>query len=223
LSPARLALILAVACVAVAHADPAQPQLQPHARQVIVVRRGWHIDVGFAVTDLEPPLRSIASDLPQARFILFGFGDMHYLMSKTHNSTTLAAALWPGRGIMLVTGLQGTPQQGFGADHVIELDLAADEARALQEFVWESFVTVDGAAPVYRPGPYPDSLYFLAIRRYSALHTCNTWAAEALKAAHLRVRSTAVMFAAQVWWQARRLQKRQDSAPSLAPAPQKSD
>jgi hypothetical protein len=218
LSFARLALILAVACVAAAHADPAQVP-EPHQQQVIVVRRGWHIDVGFAVTDLEQPLRSIASDLPTARFIFFGFGDMHYLMSKNHGSGTLAAALWPGRGLMLVTGLQGTPQQGFGANEVIELRLADHEAHSLQEFVWQSFVTADGAAPVYRPGPYENSLYFLAVRRYSALHTCNTWAAEALKAAHLHVHSGGVMFAGQVWSQARRLQRQQAAARQQARAP----
>jgi hypothetical protein len=223
LSSTRLALILAVVCtvasVAAVHADPAQREPEPHQplhlQQVIVVRRGWHIDVGFDVTDLEQPLRSIASDLPTARFILFGFGDMHYLMSKNHSAGALAA-LWPGRGIMLVTGLQGTPQQAFGANEVIELHLADHEAHALQDFVWQSFVTADGAAQVYRPGPYEDSWYFLAVRRYSALHTCNTWAAEALKAAHLHVHSVGVMFAGQVWSQARRLQRQQALAPSVA-------
>lgn len=217
-----MALILAVACAAT-HADPAQSEPGPQARQVIVVRRGWHIDVGFAVTDLDPPLRSIASDLPTARFILFGFGDMHYLMSRTHNAATMAAALWPGRGIMLVTGLEDTPQRGFGADHVIELDLADDEAHALQDFVWNSFVTGAGAAQIYRSGPYENSLYFMAIRHYSALHTCNTWAAETLEAARLHVHSTGVLFAGQVWSQVRRLQRQHRSSPSLALAPRRSD
>ena len=181
-----------------------------------MVRRGWHIDVGFAVTDLEPPLRSIASDLPTARFILFGFGDMHYLMSRTHNSSSMAAALWPGRGIMLVTGLEDTPQQGFGADHVIELDLADDEVHALQDFVWNSFVTAAGAAQIYRSGPYENSLYFMASHDYSALHTCNTWAAETLKAGHFHVHSSGVLFAGQVWSQVRRLQRQHRSSPSVA-------
>jgi hypothetical protein len=175
--------------------------------QVIVVRRGWHIDVGFAAEDLRPPLRSIAADLPNSRFILFGFGDMHYLMSKHHGSSSLAAALWPGAGIMLVTGLVQTPQQAFGADHVIELDVASDDATAMQAQVWKSFESHQGRAPVYRAGPYEDSLYYASTLRYSALHTCNTWAAEMLEAGALPVRSAAVLWAGQLWSQARRLQR----------------
>ena len=181
-----------------------------HAPQVIVVRRGWHIDVGFAVADLEPPLRSIATQLPTARFIFFGFGDMHYLVSKTHGTSSMAAALWPGRGIMLVTGLQGTPQEGFGSDHVVKLDLDVDGARSLQAWVWNSFVTNESGATVYGQGPYPGSLYFLARPHYSALHTCNTCAAQALKAGRLRVHSAGVLFAGQLWSQLRRLYQLQE-------------
>jgi Protein of unknown function (DUF2459) len=173
----------------------------------IVVRRGWHIDIGFAVTDLELPLCSIAANLPAATFIFFGFGDMHYLMSKHHGSSTLSAALWPGAGIMLVTGLAATPQQGFGPSHVVELNVTALESRQLQSFIWNSFAISEGRAAPYHPGPYEDSFYYLALPHYSALHTCNTWAARALHAAGLPIRSSAVWFAGQLWGQVRRLQK----------------
>ncbi len=199
----RCALVIAAAgLIAPAYTAPVHT---PQSPRVIVVRRGWHIDVGFAVTDLDQPLRSIASQLPTARFIFFGFGDMHYLVSKNHGPSTLAAALWPGRGIMLVTGLDGTPEQGFGSEHVVALDLDPEAARSLQAWVWNSFVTDDDEAPVYRQGPYPGSLYYLARSRYSALHTCNTWAAQALEAGGLRVHSTGVLFAGQLWSQVRRL------------------
>jgi hypothetical protein len=186
----------------------------PH---VIVVRRGWHIDVGFARADLEPPLSALAADLPAARYILFGFGDMHYLMAQKHGASTLAAALWPGRGILLVTGLTSTPQQGFGADHVIELDLGAADARALQQWIWQAFVTREGSASVYRAGPYEGSLYYLAVPHYSGLHTCNTWAAEALHAGRFKLHTRGVLFAGQLWSEVRRLQQAQLAAPSLAP------
>jgi len=208
------AMIAASCLTAQAYASPTEAA---HSLKVIVVRRGWHIDVGFAAADLEPSLRSIAADLPMARFIFFGFGDMHYLMSRNHGSSTLAAALWPGRGILLVTGLDGTPLEGFGADQVIALDLNADDAGALQAWIWSSFLADASGASVYRPGPYAESLYFLAVPRYSALHTCNTWAAEALKAGRLPVHSRGVVFAGELWSQVRRLNKTQHPAPSLAP------
>jgi Protein of unknown function (DUF2459) len=63
----------------------------------------------------------------------------------------------------------------------------------------------DHAPGTYAPGPYPGSGYFNAVPRYSAFHTCNTWAAEALKAAGLPVRSRGVALAGQLWRQSRRL------------------
>jgi hypothetical protein len=206
------AWLISSACASAADTASAMP-----VRQVIVVRRGWHIDVGFAAADLTPPLNSIAADLPSARYIFFGFGDMHYLLAKNHGSSSLAAALWPGRGIVLVTALTNTPQQGFGAEHVIELDLSGVDASDLQDWIWRSFVTSEGRAPVYRPGPYEGGLYYLASAGYSGLHTCNTWVAEALNAGHFKVHSKGVLFAGQLWSQVRRVARAQRRAPSLAP------
>jgi hypothetical protein len=62
--------------------------------------------------------------------------------------------------------------------------------------------------PVVAEGPYDESAYYGASARYSALHTCNTWAAEALRAAGLDVRTRFVVFAGQTWNQARKAQKR---------------
>ncbi len=183
---------------------------------VSVVRRGWHIDLGFPVSELGDRLRFVAPALPTVRYVLFGFGDMHYLEARNKGASSLAAALWPGRGVMLVTGLEGTPQQGFGARQVIELSLSDAQASALQDFIARSFITRNGSADAYEAGPYPGSAYYLAIPRYSGLHTCNTWAAEALHAAPLRVHHWGVLFAGQLWSQVRRLQTQEGPAPSLA-------
>jgi hypothetical protein len=206
----RYALILSIALLAA----PISCLGQSH---VIVVRRGWHIDVGFAAAELGPRLQFVASAAPSARYLLFGFGDMHYLESRTHGPSSLASALWPGRGIMLVTALQGTPQQGFGAEHVIELALSDAQTSAVQDFIADSFVTRDGDADVYESGPYPGSEYFLAVPRYSALHTCNTWAAEALRAGFISLHWRGVLFAGQVWTQARRLQQQPQTRPHQQP------
>ncbi len=198
---ARFALILAAALFAAPLSCAAQSHL-------MVVRRGWHIDLGFPAADLGPRLQFASSALPGARYVLFGFGDMHYLKSRKKGVSTLAAALWPGRGIMLVTGLEDTPQQGFGAQHVVELPLSDAQSRALQDFIADSFVSHDGRVEVYEPGPYAGSVYYLALPRYSALHTCNTWAAEAMSATPLRVHHVGVLFAGQLWSQVRGLAKK---------------
>ena len=59
---AGLALLLGIAHCAWAE-DVAAPS-------VYVARRGWHIDVGYAVRDLREPLRSIAKNDRYPAFIL---------------------------------------------------------------------------------------------------------------------------------------------------------
>jgi hypothetical protein len=111
-------------------------------------------------------------------------------------------ALWPGPAVVLVTAVND-PARAFGDSQVIELALRPDQARAVQAFIRTSMseVTLTPLAA----GPYDDSAYYAAGPRYSALHTCNTWAAEALAAGDQPIRTKGVILAGQLWSQALRL------------------
>jgi Protein of unknown function (DUF2459) len=167
-----------------------------------LVRRRWHIDVGFAADALREPLAGVARQFPGSRYVLFGFGDRHYLLAKRHDARVLAA-LWPGPALILVTALSNSPQQAFGATEVIELPLAPEQSQALQEFIEHSLSrSAAGTLEPAAPGPYEGSMFFAAVPRYSAMHTCITWAAEALRAGGFPVRSRFVLVAGQLWRQA---------------------
>lgn len=173
---------------------------------IYVVRRGWHMDIGFAAGDLQPPLHAVVGQFPGVRYVFFGFGDQRYLLAKDRNAPVSLAALWPGRGMILATALASSPQDAFGGAHVIALSVTQEQARDTQAFVWHSLE--NGIQP-YATGPYEGSSFFAATPRYSAFHTCNTWAAESLRAAALPIHSTGVIFAGQLWRQVRRLAKKQ--------------
>ncbi len=180
------------------------------ASTIYVARRGWHVDIGLAIADLGAPLDAVAADLPGMSYAFFGFADKHYLLAEHRNAPVLLGALWPGAGIMLVTGLASSPEEAFGAQHVIALSLNAEQLRALQSFIWRSLRTPNETLSVYQTGPYEGSLYFLAAPKYSALHTCNTWGAEALRAAGFHMHTAGVVFAGQLWSQVRRIKETQD-------------
>jgi hypothetical protein len=190
---------------------PGNEATAPRQVTLYLARRSWHIDVGFAVRDLCPSLAFIAHRFPQAQYVFFGFGDRHYLLAKGKGTSTLAGALFPGPGMILVTALENSPSQAFGAQHVLEFTLPAPQTAAAQDFVRRELAGAGGESrnsgdiPPVAAGPYEGSVYYAAVARYSALHTCNTWAAEALKAAGLRVHSRLVVFAAQLWNQARKI------------------
>jgi hypothetical protein len=199
-----LALLAGLRCVA---DSPAAYKRGDDSAVIYVARRGWHMDIGFAAVDLQPPLKLVAAQFGDVRYVFFGFGDAHYLKSKNHSTPTMLAALWPGPGLILATGLSSTPQEAFGIPHVIALAVTSRQSGDAQTFVWRSLSVHDDASPAYAAGPYPGSLYFTATPRYSALHTCNTWAAESLAAAELPITSAGVLFAGQLWRQALRLQR----------------
>jgi hypothetical protein len=210
---AALALILSSAANGGAESSTtAESSTVAESSTLYVARRGWHIDIGVAAADLSPPLSQAAADLPGARFVFFGFADRHYLLAKNHSGPVLLSALFPGAGILLTTGLTNSPAEAFGATHVIMLTVPQDQMRALQAFIWRSLRTQDGLLKVYREGPYQGSVYYLAAPKYSAFHTCNTWGAEALRAAGFRVHTGGVVFAWELWAQARHLKRLQDRA-----------
>lgn len=206
---------LFAACGTVRAATPAETALRsaaaPAAPERIVMflaRRRWHIDVGFAVSDLDPSLAFSARRFPQAKYLFFGFGDRHYLLSRHKGTSTLAGALVPGPGLVLVTAIENSPAQAFGASHVLEFALSSAEAQAAQHFVRRTLAGDGDAIAALADGPYEESAYYDALPRYSALHTCNTWAAETMKSAGLKVRTQLTLFAGQTWGQARKIEAR---------------
>jgi hypothetical protein len=215
------AAVLAVACLWLAACSSlptsgavAARSITAASGSVYVIRRGWHVDVGVAVGDLRPPLSDVAGQLPGARFVLFGFGDRRYLL----HGRNLLAALWPGAGIILATGVRDDLPETFGQENVVSAALDAEEMSALQAFVLATLNTTGGPLIALAPGPYPGSAYFESVQRYSGVHTCNTWAAQALRSAGLPVRVSGVAFAWQLWHQLMPLARNKGALAAAPPA-----
>jgi hypothetical protein len=172
---------------------------------IYVVRRTWHVDIGFAAKDLDVPLASLRDTFPGVQYLLFGFGDREYLIARGPQAFRVLKALWPGPGAVLVTGLRSTPQAAFGDSNVVSVKVTVGQARHMQAFVWNSLVTHAAVARPLMIGPYPGSLFYSSPQRYSLLHTCNTWVAQALASGGLPVRSAHTQLASQLWHQVQRL------------------
>ena len=145
--------------------------------------------------------------------MFFGFGDRRYLLRRNASGPVLLRALWPGPALILVTAIDNTPALAFGGTQVLMIQLTASQAHMLQAFIRSSIPDSD-LAPV-AAGPYPGSEYYAASQPYSALHTCNTWAAEALRAGGQPIHSKAVVLAGQLWTQAARLAQPGTAAAAL--------
>jgi uncharacterized protein (TIGR02117 family) len=212
-----LALVVACSAAPARRAGQASVDASGASSVIYVIKRKWHVDIGFAAADLPPPLDSLRTDFPGTQYLLFGFGDRHYLLDQDRGIGGALAALWPGAGLMLVTAPTASLQVAFGRENVIGIAVSAAQLRAAQAFVGRSLSVQNGAIAPLRAGPYESSFYYSTSQRYSAFHTCNTWAAEALQAAGLPVHSAGVGLFGQVWTQARRLGHGQDHDSTLTP------
>ena len=205
--PPRLALMIALCLVG---CSPAPPHPAPHVLEgadwIYVVDRGWHTDIGLPVGELRGTLALVAADFPGATSLTIGFGDRAYLLDRDTDLFDMLRALFPGRAALLVTGLRAPPQAAFGADNIVTLAIAKPQLDALAAFIASYFAT-DRAEQPQRlgDGPYPGSRFFASDATYDALHTCNTWTAESLRAGGFPVSTTLVIFAPQVMAEARGL------------------
>jgi hypothetical protein len=209
------AATLALLCGCASVGSRSSSTLQPGAATtgdstLFVIRRSWHIDVAFAAEDLTPPLATVRSDFPDARYLGFGFGDRHYLLHP--GGLSMLEALWPGPGLVLATGLIATPEEAFGGPDVIRLSVSRAQQSAVQDFIWQALTQREGRVSPLQAGPYSGSFYYESPQRYSAVHTCNTWAAEALKSAGLSITSDGVEFAGELWAQVDHLHTEQQTA-----------
>lgn len=181
------------------------PPAGPLATHISVVERGWHTDVCLRDADADAWVATLARGFPGARYLCIGFGERQYIVDRKHDVLTMASALLPSDGALLLTALRDPPAAAFGERNVVTLGVSRAGIAGLQAFLRRS-TQVDAAGQPVRlaSGPYPGSTFFGATENYDAFDTCNTWTAEALRSAGVPV-DDAVLFSGSVMHQVRRL------------------
>ena len=108
------------------------------------------------------PLEAVSRRLCGASYVLFGFGDRRYLMTRDQGSCTGVAALWAGPELIRVTGLTAPQAAAVGADHTTRITATEAQARAAEEFIWGSMRQGDNPAEPVATGAYDGSVYCAA-------------------------------------------------------------
>jgi uncharacterized protein (TIGR02117 family) len=184
---------------------PPPPGLPPAGgAPIFVIDRGWHTDIGLPVPRSDGTLADVESAFPGARWLVFGFGERVYYTDAHPTLGTALRALFPSRAAILVTALRHPPAEAFGGRNVVVLRLSAGAAARIARFIEADLARGGAGRP--RPilaGPYPGSLFYAARGSYDALHTCNTWTAEALASGGVPIRAFGTLFASQVMDQVR--------------------
>src|SRR5262249_46053847 len=130
-------------------------------------------------------LRALDRAFPDARFLEIGWGDEGFYTAPDGAITMGLAveAMFSSRGSVLhVVGLPAAPTIVFLHAEIERLVVSDAGFRAMLASRGESFRRDrDGYGIVLRRGIYGDSQFFMALGRYWALFTCNSWTATMLR------------------------------------------
>lgn len=178
---------------------------------IYVIGRGWHTDIGLPADVLTGGLGALRQSFPGVRYMTFGFGERAWLAHRRHDFADVLATVLPGPGALLATALRVSPEAAFGAAHVVRLTVRGQGMGRLTGFL-SAYIGKDANGRPLRlaDGPYPGSAFYASTGVYDLTHTCNTWTAEALRAAGLPVSPAGVLFASQVMARSRRAAARAD-------------
>lgn len=174
--PRLFALVLVLGCATA------------RAETVIVIAGGWHTELALPRDALAGKLAGLASRIPGARYVVFGWGARDYYMARNPDLGDVLRAMTPGPAVVLVVPLRVPPDAWVGPRHSIALHITAAGASALLEYLWAAVAKDRQGMPrAIAAGPYAGSLFYAGTGTYDLAYTCNTWTAEALRAAGLPV------------------------------------
>lgn len=173
---------------------------------VHVVRYGWHSGLVIRRDQIPSGAWPEHDRFPAARFLEVGWGDRAFYQSPDAGiALALEASFASGGSVLHVTGLDRPPAEHFAHAEITNVELSAGGAEALARFVSRAYVRDASGAPIdLGPGLYPGSRFYAATGRYSLLHTCNNWIAEALRAGGCPITPAWALTGGNLAFQARR-------------------
>jgi uncharacterized protein (TIGR02117 family) len=194
------ALLLATGC-----AGPVKGLYPPApgtpTKTVYVMGHGWHTGVAVRRADIPDGVWREQADFPTAEWLEVGWGDeVFYQVDNPTVWQTCRAAFWPTPSTLHVVGYRELTESGAV---LVPVELSAAGHARLCRFIENSYWRGrDGAAIRQVTGA---GQFYAARRKFFLPRTCNTWTAQALRAAGCPVTPAYALTAGNVLWQARRV------------------
>lgn len=176
-------------------------------KSVFVAIHGWHSGIVVKAADMDANQWPEIADFAQAEHVEIGWGDWDYYQHPNPGlGTALKAAFWSSRSVLHVAGFKGSPAQVFHASDIIEISLSERDFKRLIEYISQTFLRpeTDPSLPS-RPGLYLDGRFYSARGSFHLFRTCNTWVAEALRAAGLPITPVYAISAGNLGYQVKRI------------------
>lgn len=151
---------------------------------VYLVRHGWHVGVAVESEYIVGHL-PYHEEMPNARFLKFGWGDNRYYPDSDPGfRLLLRAALLPTRSVLHVVGIDIPIENYFASSDVIRVQISEEGMEQISNFISNRFrENNDGEIEFAADGLYTNSAFFNATGRYYIPKTSNVWTARVLRRA----------------------------------------
>lgn len=149
---------------------------------VYIISHGWHAGIAIESEYVREYLPQ-HEEMPEARYLKFGWGDGRYYPDPDPGfRTLLSAALLPTRSVIQVVGVDIPLDRYFSASTIVKIKITEEGAKELALFVNDRFRKTDeGDIQKAADGIYLNSAFFEATGRYYLPKTSNVWTARALR------------------------------------------
>jgi hypothetical protein len=181
------------------------PEAVPQTDTVFILQHGWHTDLAIPSHVLRGGMLTFRRIFPDLQVLVVGFGKRTFMMAPVTTSGDLLIGPFPGKGAILVVGLNGPPSLAYDDGLEASVVLAPGGAERLSDFIWQTLDTQNGNPVRIRNNLFSGSMFYATRVGYAGTYTCNTWTADALHTAGVPVNPLHVVFAGQMMVQVARI------------------
>jgi uncharacterized protein (TIGR02117 family) len=156
---------------------------------IYFIYSGWHTSVLLDAKALIARVPELAVDLENQKYVRVGWGDGNYFTGKDKSFTSATKALVAsGYSAIQLLPYDYEPFAEIPAETIVPIAINEQGLRDLVIYIGTS-IKADTNGKLVRLPVFGDAtgLFFLAKDSYGAFSNCNTWSANALRAAALPV------------------------------------
>jgi uncharacterized protein (TIGR02117 family) len=215
----RAAICLIIVLFAVGCHGPVKELYPPRdgerAVDVLVVNNHWHTGFVLSYAQLSPRLQRLMSSFHDERWVEIGWGDAAFYPAPRATSGLALQAMFFSRGSVLhVAGFDELPVDRYREYQVELYRVRISEAgyARLMDFLTDTFATRENGDSIeLGPGLYGFSRFYRARGKYGAVHTCNNWLADGIRATGFPITPGWAFTAGNAGWQIKHFGRRYDA------------
>lgn len=174
-------------------------------RSIWVSSNGWHTGIIVPMADISANMLPQKSTFTGEAYLEMGWGDAGFYQAEEITTSLAARALLvPSASAVHLVGFAPPPAHYFASSDVLRLSISVEGFTRLLHFMQASIAPRPSNAIYREKGLYGNSRFYEGAGEYSALHTCNHWAADALRAAGIPLTPWYAATSGTLMWQLRR-------------------